>query len=74
MFNSAWDDIGSTKDFNDVHCFVGRLESAIDNTTLIAADYSILKWEKSKSPVSLTDLSLEGVFQAKQPNELISIE
>jgi hypothetical protein len=64
----------STKDFNDLHCIVGRLASAFANTTLIEAYYSILKWEKSKNQASLTDLSLGGVFQAKQHNEIISFE
>jgi hypothetical protein len=48
-----------------LYCFVGRLATAFAITTLIEADYSILKREKRKNQ-ALTDLSMEGVFQTNK--------
>jgi hypothetical protein len=73
MFNQAWDDLKSGEDFIDLRRFVGGLAFAFANTTSIEADYSILKWEKNKNRTLLTDLSLEGVFQAKKHEELSRI-
>ncbi|ETV76877.1 hypothetical protein H257_09315 [Aphanomyces astaci] len=35
-------------------------------TTWVESDFSILKWEKDEFLMNLLDLSLEGIFQAKQ--------
>jgi hypothetical protein len=46
--------------------FSGSLACALPNTATVESDFSILKWEKDCHRSSLSDLSLEGIFQAKQ--------
>ncbi|RHY26811.1 hypothetical protein DYB32_007261 [Aphanomyces invadans] len=46
--------------------FCVGLATALPNTTSIESDFSILKWEKDAYRENLLDLSLEGIFQAKQ--------
>jgi hypothetical protein len=62
-FNEAWDKIDVL--FNRLHQFCGGLATAFPNTTSIESDFSILKWEKDDNCSSMTDLTLEGIFQCK---------
>jgi hypothetical protein len=63
-FDAAWDDLKGQ--FSYLRAFVGGLATAFANTTSVESDFSILKWEKDSHRTALTNLSLEGVFQAKQ--------
>ncbi|RHY88146.1 hypothetical protein DYB37_013566 [Aphanomyces astaci] len=42
------------------------MASVFANTTSVESDFSILKWEKDEFRMNLLDLSLDGIFQAKQ--------
>jgi hypothetical protein len=46
--------------------FAGALATIFPNTASVESDFSVLGWEKDEHRESLTDLSLEGVMQAKQ--------
>jgi hypothetical protein len=64
MFNAGWSHLQGK--FEHLQAFCGGLASAFANTTSVESDFSILKWEKDASRTGLMDLSLEGIFQAKQ--------
>jgi hypothetical protein len=67
-YNEVWDKI--TVPFNQLCQFCGGLTTMFPNTTLIELDFSILKWEKDNNRSSMTDLTLEGIFQCKQMNQI----
>jgi hypothetical protein len=67
-FNEAWDKIGVP--FNRLRQFCGGLATTFPNTTSVKSDFSILKWEKDDNCSSMTDLTLEGIFQCKQMNQI----
>jgi hypothetical protein len=67
-FNEAWDTIDIP--FNWLRQFCGGLATAFPNTTSIESDFSILKWEKDDNRSSMTDLTLKGIFQCKQMNQI----
>ena len=46
--------------------FFGGLAIAFPGTSTVESDFSIVKWEKDNSRVSLTDFSLEGILHDKQ--------
>ena len=66
-FNQAWSDIddGGQK-FSRLRSFVGNLATAFPNTAPVESDYNILKWEKDEFRSSMSHLTIEGIFQAKQ--------
>jgi hypothetical protein len=64
QFNEAWDELGIP--FEQLRQFCGGLATAFPNTTSVESDFSVLKWEMDPNRSSMTDLSLEGIFQAKQ--------
>ena len=70
MFNNAWDDLQGQ--FDHLRAFSGGQATALANTTPVESDFSILKRDKNDNRHSLTNLSLEGVFQAKQHDILIN--
>ena len=66
-FNEAWADIDSGgRHFVQLRAFAGQLATAFHNTTSVEADFNILKWEKDEFRTSMSNLSVEGIFQAKQ--------
>ncbi|RHY24212.1 hypothetical protein DYB32_008939, partial [Aphanomyces invadans] len=78
-FQSSIDGHDHTTEFNDawrLFCAGGRFElmrrfcvglaTALPNTTSFESDFCILKWEKDAYRENLLDLSLEGIFHAKQ--------
>ena len=69
-FNTAWDSI-SQPPFNVLRRFAGGLAIVFADTTSVESDFSILKWEKDEFRSCLMDITLEGIFQAKQFNILI---
>lgn len=71
MLNDAWDIIKGR--FTDLRSFCGGLAVAFANTMSVKLDFSILKWEKDDNHTALTNLSLEGIFQSKQHNLLLTI-
>ena len=53
--------------------FFGGIETAFTGTSTVESDFSIIKWEKDNSRVSLTDLSLEGILHANQFKQMRAI-
>jgi hypothetical protein len=53
--------------------FCGGLANAFANITSVESDFSILKWEKDDFRQSMMNLTLEGIFQAKQHHVVIGI-
>jgi hypothetical protein len=67
-FEPAW---RLVKDrFPTLEAFSGALATLFPNTSAVESDFSILGWEKDEYRQSMTDLSLEGVMQAKQYDEI----
>jgi hypothetical protein len=46
--------------------FYDGLANVFTNTTSVESDFSILKWEKDDFQQSMMNLTLKGIFQAKQ--------
>ncbi len=67
-FNEGWDKIDVP--FSRLRQFYGRWVMAFSNTVSIELDFSILKWEKDDNRSSMTDLTLEGIFQCKHMNQI----
>ena len=53
--------------------FFGGLATAFPDTSTVESDFSIVKWEKDNSRVSLADLSLEGILHANQFKQMRAI-
>jgi hypothetical protein len=64
-FNEAWDSLDDAR-FNQLRRFYVGLATVFPNSTSVESDFSILKWELNEFRKSLLDLTLEGIFQAKQ--------
>jgi hypothetical protein len=71
FFNIRWDDLKGH--FEHLQMFCGGLTSAFANTISIESDFSILKWEKNDFQQSMMNLTLEGIFQAKQYHVVMGI-
>jgi hypothetical protein len=69
--NSALDDLKGR--FEALRAFSGNLATAFPNTTSVESDFSILKWEKDDNRKTMTNLSQEDIFQAKQRELVKSI-
>jgi hypothetical protein len=67
-FNETWDKIDVP--FNRLRQFCDGLATVFLNTMFVELDFSILKWEKDDNRTSMTNLTLEGIFQYKQMNHI----
>ncbi|ETV90140.1 hypothetical protein H310_15024 [Aphanomyces invadans] len=65
-FNDAWRLFSAGGRFELMSRFCVGLATALPNTTSFESDFCILKWEKDAYRENLLDLSLEGIFHAKQ--------
>ncbi|KAG9416837.1 hypothetical protein AC1031_001229 [Aphanomyces cochlioides] len=72
MFNDGWDALG-TAQYQSLRQYAAGLATVFPNTTSVESDFSILKWEKDEFRSSMLDLSLEGIFQAKQFDSLMNV-
>ena len=63
-FSEAWEKLQPR--FPALCELCGGLATVFPNTATVESDFSILKWEKDDHRKSLTNLSLEGILQAKQ--------
>ncbi|KAI9919097.1 hypothetical protein PsorP6_011424 [Peronosclerospora sorghi] len=70
-FNDAWASIGNR--FTFLRRFSGWMAVAFAITTSVESDFSVLKWENDNFRQSMTNLTLEGIFQAKQRGLLDSL-
>jgi hypothetical protein len=69
--NSAWDDLKGR--LEALRAFSGNLATGFANTTSVESDFSILKRENDDNRKAMTNLSQEGIFQAKQRELVMSI-
>jgi hypothetical protein len=53
--------------------FCGGLANAFTNITSVESYFSILKWEKNDFRLSMMNLTLEGIFYAKQRRVVMGI-
>ena len=65
MFNDAWNDEFSGR-FTFLRQFSAGLGCVFANSATVESDFSVLKWEMDDFRSSMSNLSLEGVFQLKQ--------
>ncbi len=49
------------------------LANVFANTTSVESNFNILKWEKNDFRQSMMNLTLEGIFQAKQHRVVMGI-
>ncbi len=70
-FNVAWNVVGDR--FMDMRAMLARLATVFHNSTSVEGDFSIAKRERDPTRLSLANLSLEGIFQCKQTEQLRSI-
>ncbi|KAI9915742.1 hypothetical protein PsorP6_007650 [Peronosclerospora sorghi] len=68
-FNDVWASIGNR--FTFLRRFSGGLAVAFANTTSVESDFSVLKWENDNFRQSMTNLTLEGIFQLNTGVSLI---
>ena len=71
-FTAAWSAIGSK--YPRLYSFFGGLATAFPGTSTVESDFSIIGFEKNDYRTSLTNLSLEGILQCKQFEELQMIQ
>ncbi len=71
FFNTGWDDLKGR--FEHLRMFCGGLANAFANITSVESYFSILKWEKDDFRQSMMNLTLEGIFQAKQRRVVMGI-
>jgi hypothetical protein len=69
-FNVAWDAVDD--DYPHLRQFCGTIATAFPNSASVESDFSILKWEMDEFRSGLSDLSLKGIFQAKQYQKIPS--
>lgn len=70
-FAAAWSWL--YKEYPLLVTFAGGLATTFPGTSTVESDFSVLGWEKDEYRTMLSDLSLEGILQAKQATELKKI-
>ncbi len=70
-FNAGWEIIEGR--FEILKSFCGGIASVFPNTASVESDFLVWKWEKDEFRMSLTDISLEGIMQCKQFEDLSSL-
>jgi hypothetical protein len=63
-YRDAW--IGLHNTYLLLEEFVGGLATIFPSTSTVESDFSVMKYEKNKNRMSLTDARLEGILHAKQ--------
>ncbi|CAN5955228.1 unnamed protein product [Sphagnum jensenii] len=62
-YRDAW--IGLHNTYPLLEKFVGGLATIFPGTSTVESDFSVVKYEKNKNRMSLTDASFEGILHAK---------
>jgi hypothetical protein len=70
-FDEGWSYVANR--FDRLKEFCGGLATAFPGTPSVESDFSIVYWEKGDCRISLTDISLEGIFHSKQFDKIRSI-
>ncbi|CAK9879059.1 unnamed protein product [Sphagnum jensenii] len=63
-YRDAW--IGLHNMYPLLEKFVGGLATIFPGTSTVESDFSVVKYEKNKNRMTLTNASLEGILRAKQ--------
>ncbi|KAH9563585.1 hypothetical protein CY35_05G133100 [Sphagnum magellanicum] len=63
-YRDAWTSLHNT--YPLLEKFVGGLATIFPGTSTVESDFSVVKYEKNKNRMSLTDASLKGILHAKQ--------
>jgi hypothetical protein len=71
-YRDAW--IGLQNTYPLLERFVGGLATIFPGTSTVESDFSVVKYEKNKNRMSLTDASLEGILHAKQYRRMHSLK
>jgi hypothetical protein len=71
-YRDAW--IGLHNTYPLLEKFVGGLATIFPGTSTVESDFSVVKYEKNKNRMSLTDASLEGILHAKQYRRMHSLK
>ena len=50
------------------------MATTIPGTSNVESNFSIVKWEKDVTQMSLSDFSLEGILHAKQYNKIYNLK
>jgi hypothetical protein len=70
-YRDAW--IGLQNTYPLLERFVGGLATIFPVTSTVESDFSVVKYEKNKNRMSLTDAILEGILHARQYRRLHSL-
>jgi hypothetical protein len=70
-YRDAW--IGLQNTYPLLERFVGGLATILPGTSTVESDFSVVKYEKNKNRMSLTDANLEGILHAKQHRRMFSL-
>jgi hypothetical protein len=71
-YRDAW--IGLQNTYPLLEGFFGCLATIFPGTSTVESDFSVVKYEKYKNRLSLTDASLEGILHAKQYRRMHSLK
>jgi hypothetical protein len=71
-YRDAWTGLQNT--YPLLERFVGVLATIFPGTMSVESDFSVVKYEKNKNRMSLTDASLEGILHAKQYRRMHSLK
>jgi hypothetical protein len=63
-YHDAW--IGLHNTYLLLEKFIGGMATIFPDTSTVESDFSVVKYEKNKNRMSLTDASLKGILHAKQ--------
>ncbi|KAI9923246.1 hypothetical protein PsorP6_001466 [Peronosclerospora sorghi] len=69
-FEEQWNINALDGRFTSLPSFAGALFTVFLNTFSVKIDFSVLGWEKNENRESLSNISLEGVLQAKKFDQL----
>lgn len=70
-YRDAWNGLHNT--YPLLERFVGGLATIFPGTSTVESDFSVVKYEKNKNRMSLSDASLEGILHAKQYRRMRSL-
>ena len=70
-FESGWALLRNR--FPSLESFCGGIATAFPGTSTVESDFSVVKWEKDPTRLSLSDFSLEGILHSKQYHKLNSL-
>jgi hypothetical protein len=71
-YRDAW--VGLQNTYPSLERFVGGLATIFPGTSTVESDFSVVKYEKNKNRMSLTDASLYGILHAKQYRRMHSLK